>query len=99
MGIIKNEFLQQNAFHEKDFTCPLWKTAGMMKCIVRFYEKAMQTIKDSEKSEKKISMGFIEQTLKGEGKPLYELSQMKFIHPVNTSEADGIAYFADFVNK
>lgn len=62
--IIKNEFLQQNAFSEKDYTCPLWKTSGMMKCIVRFYEKAMQTIKDSEKSEKKISMGFIEQTLK-----------------------------------
>jgi len=63
-AIIKDEFLQQNAFSDKDYTCPLPKTAGMMKCIVRFYEKAMQTIKDSEKSERKISMGFIEQTLK-----------------------------------
>lgn len=32
--IIKEEFLQQNAFSEWDYTCPLEKTAGMMRCIV-----------------------------------------------------------------
>jgi len=97
--IIKNEFLQQNAFHPKDFTCPLWKTAGMMRCIVRFYEKAMATIKDSEKSERKISMGFIEQTLKGEGQVMYDLTQIKFTHPTDTSEEEGRKIFDDLVQK
>ena len=35
--IIKNDFLQQNSFTEYDYTCPLGKTAGMMKCIVTYY--------------------------------------------------------------
>jgi hypothetical protein len=67
----------------------------MMKCIVRFYEKAMQTIKDSEKSEKKISMGYIEQTLKTT--VMYQLGQMKFELPL-TPEAQGKKYFDDFAN-
>ena len=83
--IIKDEFLQQNAFSEKDYTCPMAKTSGMMKCIVRFYERAMQLIKDSEKSERKISMAQIEHHLKNENEPLkdvmYQLTQMKYEIP------------------
>ena len=93
--IIKDEFLQQNAFSEKDYTCPLEKTAGMMKCIVKFYEKAMSAIKDSEKSERKISMGFIEQTLKDS--VMYQLTQMKFEHPNRPAE-ELKKYFDDFAD-
>jgi len=28
----------KNAFSEKDYTCPIHKTVGMMKCIVKFYD-------------------------------------------------------------
>lgn len=34
-----------------------------MKVIVRFYENCIRVILESSKNEKKISMGFIEQTL------------------------------------
>jgi len=36
--LIKDEFLQQNAFSEHDYNCPLVKTIGMMKCIVTYYD-------------------------------------------------------------
>ena len=36
--LIKEEFLQQNAFSPHDYNCPLPKTIGMMKCIVTYYD-------------------------------------------------------------
>jgi hypothetical protein len=36
------------------------KTMGMMKAIVKFHENCIRVIESSSKSEKKISMGFIE---------------------------------------
>jgi len=35
--IIKDEFLQQDSFSKHDFNCPMHKTTGMMKAIVKFY--------------------------------------------------------------
>lgn len=58
--IIKDVFLQQNSFSDNDYNCPLYKTLGMMKVIVRFYENCIRVILESSKNEKKISMGFIE---------------------------------------
>jgi len=58
--IIKEEFLQQNAFSDHDYNCPLWKTIGMMKCIVTYYENCKRTLLESQKTEKKISMALIE---------------------------------------
>jgi len=55
----------------------------------------MQTIKDSEKSERKISMGFIEQTLKTT--VMYQLGQMKFEDPL-IEDAPGRKIFDDFAN-
>jgi len=57
--IIREDFLQQNAFSSYDYNCPLYKTLGMMKCIVRFFDNAKRTINDSIKSEKKISWAII----------------------------------------
>merc|ERR1712216_787589 len=45
-AIIRQDYLQQNAFSEYDYTSPLCKSVGMMKVIVHFYEIAMQAIKD-----------------------------------------------------
>lgn len=74
--IIKDEFLQQNSFSKHDFNCPMVKTMGMMKCIVRFHEQCLQILEATARSEKKISMGFIESNL-GQS-VIYELTQMKF---------------------
>ena len=78
--LIKEEFLQQNAFSKHDYNCPLPKTIGMMKCIIAYYENCRKTLTESAlKSEKKLSMALIEETF---SKTLiHELKQMKFIDP------------------
>lgn len=95
-SIIKDEFLQQNAFSDHDYNCPLTKTIGMMKCIVKFYENCMKIISDSAKSEKKISMGFIEQSLKYN--VIDKLYNMKFLDPL-TPDLEIRQYFDDIVTE
>ena len=87
--IIREDFLQQNAFSTYDYNCPLYKTLGMMKCIVRFFECAKRAIGDSSKSDKKISWAIIAQAC---DKPFYELTQMKFKNPKIPKE-EIIKYF------
>ena len=36
--LIREDFLQQNAFSAYDFNCPLYKTIYMMRALVTFYE-------------------------------------------------------------
>lgn len=43
-GIIREDFLKQNAFSTYDYFCPLFKTIGMMKCIIAFFDKSMKLI-------------------------------------------------------
>ena len=64
-----------------------------MKAIVKFHENCIRVIADSSKAEKKISMGYIEQTMGND--ILYELNQMKFLLP-DTPQAEVIKYFDDF---
>ena len=45
--IIREDFLQQNAFTEYDFTCPLVKSIGMLRCIITFYNCCQRVILDS----------------------------------------------------
>jgi len=78
--LIKDEFLQQNAFSKHDYNCPLPKTIGMMKCIVTYFEACKKVLLESQKSEtKKISMALIEETF---AKTIIkDLKEMKFIDP------------------
>lgn len=88
--LIKDEFLQQNAFSEHDYNCPLPKTIGMMKCIITYYESCKKVLLESHKSEKKISMALIEETF---AKTIIaKLKSMKFINP-ETSEKEIIKHF------
>jgi hypothetical protein len=48
----------------------MYKTMGMMKSIVKFFDNCIRIIEN-----KKVSMGYIESTQSG---LLYELSRMKF---------------------
>ena len=51
----------------------------MMRAIVKFHENCIRVISDSAKAEKKISMGFIEQTM---GPNIIDqINKMKFITP------------------
>ena len=60
--IIVEDFLQQNAYSKYDFTCPVAKSVGMLKCIVTFYELSQKAIADSS-SEKKLTWAAIRTTL------------------------------------
>ena len=80
--VIKNDFLQQNSFTEYDFTCPLSKTTGMMKCIMTYFNNALKTIKESSGENKK-TLAFVQTKTKEE---FVELTQMKFISPKKTKE-------------
>lgn len=79
--LIKDEFLQQNAFSEYDYNCPLPKTIGMMKCIVAYYENCKKVLIESQKSEKKISMAIIEEAFNTT--IINDLKEMKFIDPAS----------------
>jgi V-type H+-transporting ATPase subunit A len=89
--IIREDFLQQNAFSTYDYNCPLYKTLGMMKAIVKFFENSKRAINESIKSEKKISWAVINNSIE---KQLLELSQMKFKDPMIPQE-EMMKYFAN----
>jgi len=57
--------LQQDAFSEHDYTCPLWKTAGMMKCICHLYNGMIRAIAESDKEkENKITLDLMKSVLR-----------------------------------
>jgi len=45
--IIREDFLQQNAFTSYDYRCPLEKTSGMMECICAFFDNSLNAINNS----------------------------------------------------
>lgn len=75
--VIKNDFLQQNSFSHYDYTCPLVKTTGMMKCIVTYFNNALKLIKESSGEQKK-TFAYVQAKTKDE---FVHLTQMKFIDP------------------
>lgn len=75
--IIKNDFLCQDAFSKYDFTCPMRKTVGMMKCICTYFNCAMRTLKESSGDQKK-TWAVVSTKTRDE---YIDLSQMKFILP------------------
>jgi V-type H+-transporting ATPase subunit A len=95
--IIKDEFLQQNSFSKHDYNCPLYKTMGMMKAIVKFYDNCIRIISETAKRDKKISMGYIEQTLSGDKDVIGRINAMKFILPT-TPEHEVVEQFDDLHN-
>jgi V-type H+-transporting ATPase subunit A len=89
--IIREDFLQQNAFSTYDYNCPLYKTLGMMKAIIKFFDNSKRAINESLKSEKKISWAVINNSIE---KQLLELSQMKFKDPMTPKE-EMLKYFSN----
>lgn len=71
--------MQQNSFSKEDYNCPMVKTMGMMKSIVKFHEGCLRVIEATSRQEKKISMGYIEAKLADT--VIYKLTRMKFIMP------------------
>jgi len=62
--IIREDFLQQNAFTEYDFTCPLVKSIGMLRTIITFYNNCQKAISDSP-AEAKVTWAQIKAAMGG----------------------------------
>lgn len=80
--IIREDFLQQNAFSDEDYTCPLYKTVGMMKCICHFYDHAVRACNESDK-DAKVTWALIENQCTSE---IYQLTRLKFEMPMQAQE-------------
>lgn len=46
--IIREDYLQQNAFSEHDFNCPLTKSVGMLRVIVHLYRRCLKAVTGSD---------------------------------------------------
>jgi len=80
--IIREDFLQQDAFSSYDYMCPVYKTVGMMRCIVTFFDNAKKAIVESS-GETKITMNIIVNQVK----PLMiRLTKLKFENPKQTKQ-------------
>lgn len=86
--IIREEFLQQNAFTPYDKFCPLYKTVWMLRNIVTFYEEAQRVVAESA-GDQKITWNYIREKIPT---AYTGLTEMKFRDPVEGTEAN-INYF------
>ena len=75
--IIREDFLQQNAFSDYDYTCPLYKGVGMMRVIVNFYRQAQKAIADSP-AEAKVTWAAIRTAM---APLLTKITELKFVDP------------------
>lgn len=75
--IIREDFLQQNAYSDYDFTSPLHKSVGMLRVITHFYDCCMKAIKDSP-VDAKITWAMIKSNMTD---LIYQITSMKFYHP------------------
>eukprot|EP00760_Papus_ankaliazontas_P029144 PhM_4_TR4148/c1_g1_i1/m.22014/K02145/ATPeV1A, ATP6A; V-type H+-transporting ATPase subunit A len=81
-SVIREEFLQQNAFSEYDKYCPLYKTVWMIRNIATYYEEAQKAISESS-AEHKITWSMIRNTIPD---AFTGLKQMKFQLPEDGQE-------------
>jgi len=86
--VIREEFLQQNAFTEHDKYCPLYKTVWMLRCIVTFYTLAIEAV-EMKNIEPPITYNTISTKIPQAYKILTEL---KFRKP-GEGEAQNIAFY------
>lgn len=83
--LIKDDFLQQNGYTPYDKFCPFYKTVGMMKNMISFYDLAHNAVQATAQSEDRITWAVIREAMDN---ILYQLSSMKFMDPVAKGETE-----------
>lgn len=73
--LIKEDYLQQNGYSSYDRFCPFYKTAGMLRNIITFYDLARHSVETTAQSDNKVTWGTIREAM---GDIMYQLSSMKF---------------------
>jgi V-type H+-transporting ATPase subunit A len=81
--IIREDFLQQNAFSDYDHTCPLNKSVAIMRAIVKFHDHAQRAIAESP-ADAKITWTQIATTMKS---IITRITELKFIPPKTDPKA------------
>ncbi|KAL5964506.1 V-type proton ATPase catalytic subunit A isoform 2 [Taenia solium] len=88
--IIKDDFLQQNGYSDYDRYCPFYKTVGMMRNIICFYDQARHIVEATAQSPRRVTWAIIREAMSS---TLYKLSNMKFKNPRTESQAQVLADF------
>jgi len=86
--VIREDFLQQNAFTKYDKFCPLYKTVWMIKNLCTFYDSSTRAVQESA-AENPVTWNRIKTDL---SKTYYGLTEMKFKDPADGEDALKQAY-------
>nr|XP_019009343.1 V-type ATPase, A subunit [Kwoniella pini CBS 10737]OCF48124.1 V-type ATPase, A subunit [Kwoniella pini CBS 10737] len=89
--MLKDDFLQQNGISEYDRYCPFYKTSGMLKNFVAFYDNSQRAVETSDMTFAKVRDSAAD--------VMYKLSQMKFESPNTQSEQDIQGKFDQLYNE
>jgi len=78
--LLKEDFLQQNGYTPYDRYCPFYKSVGMLRNMIGFYEMARHSVESTAQSDNKVTWASIRESM---GNILYQLSSMKFKDPAD----------------
>lgn len=81
--LIKDDFLQQNGYSSYDKYCPFYKTVGMLRNMIYFYDQARHAVESTAQADNKITWGMIREAM---GDTIYKISSMKFKDPKEGQE-------------
>jgi len=81
--LLKDDFLQQNGYSPYDRYCPFYKTVGMLRNIVAFYDLSRHAVESTAQSDNKITWNVIREAM---NQIMYQLASMKFKDPVKDGE-------------
>ncbi|KAK2171777.1 hypothetical protein NP493_1027g00073 [Ridgeia piscesae] len=82
--LLKDDFLQQNGYSPYDRFCPFYKTVGMLKNMIAFYDMSRHVVETTAQSDNRITWAIIRDNM---SEVLYKLSSMKFKDPLKDGEA------------
>lgn len=88
--IIREDFLQQNAFSTYDYTCPIHKSIGMLRTIITLYNCSQKAIADSPANQK-VTWAYIKTAL---APVIQKVIEGKFQEP-KTAPEEIHAYYND----
>ena len=83
--LVREDFLQQNSYTPYDRVSPMWKTFGMLRNMLQFYNLAKRKLTDEQKSDKRLTYETVANAMTD---VIQKLVQMKFINP-NDGEKQG----------
>lgn len=82
--LLKDDFLQQNGYSPYDRYCPFYKTVGMLRNIITFYDLARHSVETTATQDNKVTWNVIREAMSN---IIYQLASMKFKDPVKDGEA------------